>query len=38
MKARGNRDQIVLATKYTIAYRNTDPSVKLRVCFMTFNP
>ena len=32
MKARGNRDEIVIATKYTIAYKNIDPAVKLKVC------
>ena len=32
MKARGNRDELVIATKYTIAYKNTDPEVKLKVC------
>ncbi|RPD64454.1 Aldo/keto reductase [Lentinus tigrinus ALCF2SS1-6] len=30
MKARRNRDEIVLATKYTIGYKNTDPKVKLK--------
>ncbi len=31
MKERNNRDQIVLATKYTIGYRNNDPDVKVKV-------
>ena len=30
MKARGNRDQLVLATKYTIGYKGLD-QVKLKV-------
>ncbi len=32
MKARENRDQLVIATKYTIGYKNPDPKVKLKVC------
>ena len=31
MKARDNRDEIVIATKYTIGYKNTDSKVKLKV-------
>ncbi|RDX54210.1 Aldo/keto reductase [Lentinus brumalis] len=31
MKARENRDQLVIATKYTIGYKNPDPKVKLKV-------
>ena len=31
MKERKNRDQIVLATKYTLGYRNYDPELKLKV-------
>ena len=31
MKARGNRDQIVLATKYTIGYKNVEQDIKLKV-------
>ena len=31
MKARGNRDEMVIATKYSIAYKNTHPEVKLKV-------
>ena len=31
MKARDNRDEIVIATKYTIGYKNTDDKVKLKV-------
>ncbi|KAH9917926.1 norsolorinic acid reductase [Epithele typhae] len=33
MKARGNRDELVIATKFTIAYKNTDASAKLKVNF-----
>ena len=31
-KARGIRDQLVIATKYTIGYKNDDADVKLKVC------
>ncbi|KAI0741961.1 norsolorinic acid reductase [Daedaleopsis nitida] len=31
MKERNNRDQIVLATKFTLGYRNFDPDLKLKV-------
>ena len=30
-KARGIRDQLVIATKYTIGYKNTDPDIKVKV-------
>ena len=36
MKARENRDEMVIATKYTIAYKNVDPKVKLKVSYMAF--
>ena len=32
MKERKNRDQIVLATKYTIGYKNAENDVTLKVC------
>lgn len=32
VKARGIRDQLVIATKYTIGYKNDDADVKLKVC------
>ena len=31
MKARENRDQIVLATKYTISHKNEEQGIKLKV-------
>lgn len=31
MKERGNRDQLVIATKFTSFYRSNDPSIKIRV-------
>ena len=32
MKERKNRDQIVLATKYTIGYKNQENDITLKVC------
>ncbi|KAH9935992.1 norsolorinic acid reductase [Epithele typhae] len=31
MKARGNRNELVIATKYTVAYKNSDPKTNLKV-------